>query len=123
MGVRKLTKKIEYREDCFETIREGIKGKKALKAIIDDCVATYPKVHRQTFYKWYEKVKKEKEIEEWEDAEFMDLQNRKQEKIAFKERLFQDAKADYERHYELQEDMKVIMALRSECLSHLKNII
>ena len=118
-----MTKQIEYREDCFETIREGIKGKKALKAIIDDCVATYPKVHRQTFYKWYEKVKKEKEIEEWEDAEFMDLQNRKQEKIAFKERLFQDAKADYERHYELQENMKVIMALRSECLSHLKNII
>ena len=118
-----MTKQIEYREDCFETIREGIKGKKALKAIIDDCVATYPKVHRQTFYKWYEKVKKEKEIEEWEDAEFMDLQNRKQEKIAFKERLFQDAKADYERHYELQKDMKVIMALRSECLSHLKNII
>ena len=118
-----MTKQIEYREDCFETIREGIKGKKALKAIIDDCVATYPKVHRQTFYKWYEKVKKEKEIEEWEDAEFMDLQNRKQEKIAFKERLFQDAKADYERHYELQVDMKVIMALRSECLSHLKNII
>ena len=118
-----MTKQIEYREDCFETIREGIKGKKALKAIIDDCVATYPKVHRQTFYKWYEKVKKEKEIEEWEDAEFMDLQNRKQEKIAFKERLFQDAKADYERHYELKEDMKVIMALRSECLSHLKNII
>ena len=51
-----MTKKIEYREDCFETIREGIKGKKVLKAIIDDCVKTYPKVHRQTFYKWYEKV-------------------------------------------------------------------
>ena len=118
-----MTKQIEYREDCFETIREGIKGKKALKAIIDDCVKTYPKVHRQTFYKWYEKVKKEKEIEEWENASFIDLQNRKQEKIAFKERLFQDAKADYEKHYDLQEDIKVIMALRSECLSHLKNII
>ena len=118
-----MTKKIEYREDCFETIREGIKGKKALKAIIDDCVETYPKVHRQTFYKWYEKVKKEKEIEEWENANFMDLQNRKQEKIAFKERLFQDAKNDYERHYDLQNDIKVIMELRRECLSHLKNII
>ncbi len=79
-----MTKKIEYREDCFETIREGIKGKKPLKAIIDDCVKTYPKVHRQTFYKWYEKVIKEKEIEEWETANFMDLENRKQEKIAFK---------------------------------------
>ena len=118
-----MTKKIEYREDCFETIREGIKGKKALKAIIDDCVKTYPKVHRQTFYKWYEKVKKEKDIEEWENANFMDLQNRKQEKIAFKERLFQDAKNDYERHYDLQNDIKVIMDLRRECLSHLKNII
>ena len=118
-----MTKKIEYREDCFETIREGIKGKKVLKAIIDDCVKTYPKVHRQTFYKWYEKVKKEKEIEEWENANFMDLQNRKQEKIAFKERLFQDAKADYETQYDLQEDIKVIMALRSECMSHLKHII
>ena len=118
-----MTKKIEYREDCFETIREGIKGKKALKAIIDDCVETYPKVHRQTFYKWYEKVKKEDDIEEWENANFMDLQNRKQEKIAFKERLFQDAKADYETQYELQEDIKVIMALRSECMSHLKHII
>ena len=118
-----MTKKIEYREDCFETIREGIKGKKVLKAIIDDCVKTYPKVHRQTFYKWYEKVKKEKDIEEWENANFMDLQNRKQEKIAFKERLFQDAKNDYETQYELQEDIKVIMALRSECMSHLKHII
>ena len=118
-----MTKKIEYREDCFETIREGIKGKKVLKAIIDDCVKTYPKVHRQTFYKWYEKVKKEDDIEEWENANFMDLQNRKQEKIAFKERLFQDAKADYETQYELQEDIKVIMALRSECMSHLKHII
>ena len=118
-----MTKKIEYREDCFETIREGIKGKKALKAIIDDCVKTYPKVHRQTFYKWYEKVKKEKDIEEWENANFMDLQNRKQEKIAFKERLFQDAKADYETQYDLQEDQKIIMALRSECMSHLKHII
>ena len=118
-----MTKKIEYREDCFETIREGIKGKKVLKAIIDDCVKTYPKVHRQTFYKWYEKVKKEKEIEEWENANFMDLQNRKQEKIAFKERLFQDAKADYETQYDLQEDQKIIMALRSECMSHLKHII
>ena len=118
-----MTKKIEYREDCFETIREGIKGKKPLKAIIDDCVKTYPKVHRQTFYKWFEKVKKEKEIEEWENANFMDLQNRKQEKIAFKERLFQDAKADYEKHYDLQNDIKVIMDLRRECLSHLKNII
>ena len=118
-----MTKQIEYREDCFETIREGIKGKKALKAIIDDCVKTYPKVHKQTFYKWYEKVKKEDDIEEWENANFIDLQNRKQEKIAFKERLFQDAKKDYEKHYELQEDIKVIMALRSECLSHLKNII
>ena len=118
-----MTKKIEYREDCFETIREGIKGKKVLKAIIDDCVKTYPKVHRQTFYKWYEKVKKEKDIEEWENANFMDLQNRKQEKIAFKERLFQDAKADYETQYDLQEDIKVIMALRSECMSHLKHII
>ena len=118
-----MTKKIEYREDCFETIREGIKGKKVLKAIIDDCVKTYPKVHRQTFYKWYEKVKKEKDIEEWENANFMDLQNRKQEKIAFKERLFQDAKADYETQYDLQEDQKIIMALRSECKSHLKHII
>ena len=118
-----MTKKIEYREDCFETIREGIKGKKALKAIIDDCVETYPDVHPQTFRKWYKKIKKEKEIEEWENANFMDLQNRKQEKIAFKERLFQDAKHDYEKHYDLQEDIKVIMALRSECLSHLKNII
>ena len=26
-----MTKQIEYREDCFETIREGIKGKKAIK--------------------------------------------------------------------------------------------
>ena len=118
-----MTKKIEYREDCFETIREGIKGKKALKAIIEDCVKTYPKVHRQTFYKWYEKIKEEKEIEEWENANFMDLQNRKQEKIAFKERLFQDAKADYETQYDLQEDQKIIMALRSECMSHLKHII
>ena len=118
-----MTKKIEYREDCFETIREGIKGKKVLKAIIDDCVKTYPKVHRQTFYKWYEKIKEEKEIEEWENANFMDLQNRKQEKIAFKERLFQDAKADYETQYDLQEDQKIIMALRSECMSHLKHII
>ena len=59
-----MTKKIEYREDCFETIREGIKGKKALKAIIDDCVETYPNVHPQTFRKWYKKVKKEDEIEE-----------------------------------------------------------
>ena len=72
-----MTKKIEYREDCFETIREGIKGKKALKAIIDDCVETYPDVHPQTFRKWYKKVKKEDEIEEWENANFMDLQNRK----------------------------------------------
>ena len=118
-----MTKQIEYREDCFETIREGIKGKKALKAIIDDCVNTYPDVHPQTFRKWYKKIKKEKEIEEWENASFMDLQNRKQEKIAFKERLFQDAKKDYEKHYDLQEDIKVIMALRSECLSHLKHII
>ena len=53
----------------------------------------------------------------------MDLQNRKQEKIAFKERLFQDAKNDYETQYELQEDIKVIMALRSECMGHLKHII
>ena len=53
----------------------------------------------------------------------MDLQNRKQEKIAFKERLFQDAKADYERHYDLQDDIKVIQDLRRECLSHLKHII
>ena len=53
-----MTKKIEYREDCFETIREGIKGKKALKAIIDDCVKTYPDVHPQTFRKWYRKIKK-----------------------------------------------------------------
>ena len=96
---------------------------KVLKAIIDDCVETYPDVHPQTFRKWYKKIKKEKEIEEWENANFMDLQNRKQEKIAFKERLFQDAKNDYEKHYDLQEDIKVIMALRSECLSHLKNII
>ena len=118
-----MTKQIEYREDCFETIREGIKGKKALKEIIDDCVETYPKVHRQTFYKWYEKVKKEDDIEEWENANFMDLQNRKQEKIAFKGRLFQDAKKDYETQYELQEDIKVIMALRSECMGHLKHII
>ena len=118
-----MTKPIDYREDCFETIRECIKGRMPLKAIIDECIKTYPKVHKQTFYKWYEKVKKEDEIEEWENANFMDLQNRKQEKIAFKERLFQDAKKDYEKHYDLQEDIKVIMALRSECLSHLKNII
>jgi len=118
-----MTKQIEYREDCFETIRECIKGRMPLKATIDECIKTYPDVHPQTFRKWYKKVKKEGEIEEWENANFMDLQNRKQEKIAFKERLFQDAKADYEKHYDLQEDMKVIMALRSECLSHLKNII
>ena len=118
-----MTKQIEYREDCFETIRECIKGKMSLKATIDECEKTYPDVHPQTFRKWYRKIKKEKEIEEWENAEFMDLQNRKQEKIAFKERLYEDAKADYEKHYDLQEDMKVIMALRSECLSHLKNII
>ena len=53
----------------------------------------------------------------------MDLENRKQEKIAFKERLFQDAKNDYEKHYDLQEDINTIMKLRSECLSHLKHII
>ena len=118
-----MTKKIEYREDCFETIRECIKGKMSLKATIDECEKTYPDVHPQTFRKWYKKIKKEKEIEEWKNANFMDLQNRKQEKIAFKERLFQNAKADYEKHYDLQEDIKLIMALRSECLSHLKNII
>ena len=118
-----MTKQIEYREDCFETIRECIQGKMSLMATIGECDKTYPDVHPQTFRKWYKKIKKEKEIEEWENANFMDLQNRKQEKIAFKERLFQDAKADYERHYDLQEDIKVIMALRSECLSHLKNII
>ena len=118
-----MTKQIEYREDCFETIRECIKGKMSLKATIDECEKTYPDVHPQTFRKWYKKIKKEKEIEEWENANFMDLQNRKQEKIAFKERLFQDAKADYEKHYDLQNDIKVIMDLRRECLSHLKNII
>ena len=123
MGVRKLTKQIEYREDCFETIRECIKGKMSLKATIDECIRTYSDVHPQTFRKWYRKIKKEKDIEEWENANCMDLQNKKQEKIAFKERLFQDAKADYEKHYDLQEDIKVIMALRSECLSHLKHII
>ena len=118
-----MTKQIEYREDCFETIRECIKGKMSLKATIDECEKTYPDVHPQTFRKWYKKIKKEKEIEEWENANFMDLQNRKQEKIAFKERLFQDAKNDYETQYELQEDIKVIMALRSECMGHLKHII
>ena len=118
-----MTKKIEYREDCFETIRECIKGKMSLKATIDECEKTYPDVHPQTFRKWYKKIKKEKEIEEWENANFMDLQNRKQEKIAFKERLFQDANADYEKHYNLQDDIKVIQDLRRECLSHLKNII
>ena len=118
-----MTKQIEYREDCFETIRECIKGKMSLKATIDECIKTYPDVHPQTFRKWYRKIKKEKEIEEWENANFMDLQNRKQEKIAFKERLFQDSKKDYEKHYDLQEDINTIMKLRSECLSHLKNII
>ena len=118
-----MTKKIEYREECFETIRECIKGRMPLKATIDECIKTYPDVHPQTFRKWYKKIKKEKEIEEWENANFMDLQNRKQEKIAFKERLFQDAKNDYERHYDLQNDIKVIMELRRECLSHLKHII
>ena len=54
-----MTKKIEYREECFETIRECIKGKMSLKATIDECVKTYPDVHPQTFRKWYKKVKKE----------------------------------------------------------------
>ena len=61
-----MTKQIEYREDCFETIRECIKGKMSLKATIDECIKTYPDVHPQTFRKWYKKVKKEDEIEEWE---------------------------------------------------------
>ena len=58
-----MTKQIEYREDCFETIRECIKGKMSLKATIDECEKTYPDVHPQTFRKWYKKVKKEDEIE------------------------------------------------------------
>ena len=58
-----MTKQIEYREDCFETIRECIKGKMSLKATIDECIKTYPDVHPQTFRKWYRKIKKEKEIE------------------------------------------------------------
>ena len=33
------------------------------------------------------------------------------------------SKNDYERHYDLQNDIKVIMDLRRECLSHLKHII
>ena len=62
MGVRKLTKQIEYREDCFETIRECIKGKMSLKATIDECIKTYPDVHPQTFRKWYRKIKKKKRL-------------------------------------------------------------
>ena len=54
-----MTKQIEYREDCFETIRECIKGKMSLKATIDECEKTYPDVHPQTFRKWYKKIKKE----------------------------------------------------------------
>ena len=53
-----MTKQIEYREDCFETIRECIKGKMSLKATIDECEKTYPDVHPQTFRKWYKKSKK-----------------------------------------------------------------
>ena len=43
-----MTKQIEYREDCFETIRECIKGKMSLKATIDECIKTYPDIHPQT---------------------------------------------------------------------------
>ena len=37
-----MTKQIEYREECFETIRECIKGRMPLKATIDECIKTYP---------------------------------------------------------------------------------
>ena len=57
-----MTKKIEYREDCFETIRECIKGKMSLKATIDECEKTYPDVHPQTFRNCIKKLKKKKRL-------------------------------------------------------------
>ena len=117
-----MVKEYPNKKECFETIRECIKGKMPLKAIIDLCLETYPEVHEKTLYKWHLKVKEEEEIEAWENNSFMEIQNERQLKVDFKKRLYLDAKKDYEDAYEIKEDIKLIQSLRQECLSHLKNV-
>ena len=109
------------RDECLETIRESIKGQKPLNEIIELCAETYPNVHEQTFYKWYHLVKKESDIEAWEDNQFNKNQDERLKKVEFKNQLYEDAREDYLKAKTEGVDAKLIQSLRQECRSYLKH--
>jgi len=111
-----MIKENPNRKDCILQMKEYINDEYEKDEIIKICIKDFEKVHKSTFYDWYEIAEKEiKNDKQWLDKQTI-LSNENYEKAKLKKQLFSDAKKDYEN----ETDPKIRSQLRKELNSYLK---
>ena len=83
------------RESCMEYMKELIRQKIPREEVIEECELAFNGVHKSTFYDWYKIVIKQKDIEEWEKENKIEIHDKRQDKINLKHPIYLDQKKIY----------------------------
>ena len=83
------------RESCMEYMKELIRQKIPREEVIEECELAFNGVHKSTFYDWYKIVIKQKDIEEWEKENKIEIHDKRQDKINLKHQIYLDQKKIY----------------------------
>ena len=83
------------RESCMEYMKELIRQKLPREEVIEECELAFNGVHKSTFYDWYKIVIKQKDIEEWEKENKIEIHDKRQDKINLKHQIYLDQKKIY----------------------------
>ena len=83
------------RESCMEYMKELIRQKLPREEVIEECELAFKGVHKSTFYDWYKIVIKQKDIEEWEKENKIEIHDKRQDKINLKHQIYLDQKKIY----------------------------
>jgi len=83
------------RESCMEYMKELIRQKLPREEVIEECELAFNGVHKSTFYDWYKIVIKQKDIEEWEKDNRIEIIDKRADKINLKHQIYLDQKKIY----------------------------
>ena len=90
-----MVNKNPNRESCMEYMKELIRQKLPREEVIEECELAFNGVHKSTFYDWYKIVIKQKDIEEWEKENKIEIHDKRQDKINLKHQIYLDQKKIY----------------------------
>ena len=79
----------------MEYMKELIRQKLPREEVIEECELAFNGVHKSTFYDWYKIVIKQKDIEEWEKENKIEIHDKRQDKINLKHQIYLDQKKIY----------------------------